>query len=141
MKIEVVQKKYVKKTQFQKELKDFLDFKILKLTKKIDGKNYKKELNIQKPTKKVLGRLKREKADSNVGVVYTHGFIPPKVPSKQYYGFGAVLKNPKASGAAKAAAAIGAVAISIFAAKTLGLMPPPKIILLLVLSLDIRQHG
>lgn len=126
MKEEDVKKKYVKQTQFQEELKDFLDFKILKLTKKVDGRNYKKMVKRHKPTKKVLDRLKNEKSDSNVGVVYMHGFIPSKVPSKQYYGFGAVLNDPKASGAAKAAAAIGAVAISLFAAQTLGLMPPPR---------------
>jgi hypothetical protein len=126
MKEDEVKKKYVKQTPFQKNLKEFLDYKILRLTKKVDGRNYKKMLKRHKPSKAVLAKLKKTKADSNVGVVYMDGFIPAKIPSKQYYGFGAVLNDPKASGPAKAAAAIGAVAISLFAAQTLGLMPPPR---------------
>lgn len=126
MKESVVNKKYVQMTPFQESLKDFLDFKILSLTKRTDGRNFKKMKKLHKPSKQVLDRLKNEKGSSNIGVIYTQGFIPSKIPSKQYYGFGAVLNDPKASGPAKAAAAIGAVAISLFAAKTLGLMPPPR---------------
>lgn len=121
-----VEKKYVNQTNYQKDLKDFLDFKILYLTRKTDGRSFNKMKRIHKPSKKVLGLLASTKNRSNLAIVYTDGLIPPKIPSKQYYGFGAVLNNPKASGAAKAAAAIGAVAVSIFAAQTLGLMPPPR---------------
>lgn len=120
-----VKKKYVKMTPFQEELKDFLDFKILSITKNTDRRNYNKMVKLHEPSQKVLDRLKNEK-ETNIGIVYADGFIPSKIPSKQYYGFGAVLNDPKASGAAKAAAAIGAVAISLFAAQTLGLMPPPR---------------
>ncbi|MGB0452838.1 MAG: hypothetical protein ACPGJV_03915, partial [Bacteriovoracaceae bacterium] len=126
MKKEVVEKKYVNMTEFQKTLKDFLDFKILSLIKKIRPRDYKKQVRLQKPTKKTLEALKKYKNRSNVGIVFQKGFIPKKNPSKQYFGLGAVIDDPNASGAAKAAAAIGSVVLTVYAAQTLGLMPPPR---------------
>jgi len=116
-----VESDYVSKTKFQQELGDYLDKKILILTKRIRPRDFKKQVRILSPSKKVLAAVKKSsKKGSNVAIVLQKGFIPKKIASKQYYGLG------KAIGKNNGAAKVGSAILTVFAADILGLLPPPN---------------
>lgn len=120
MTISKVKRNYVNPTVFQEELKDYLDYKILFLTKRIRPREYKKQVRVQSPRKSVLKKLKNKTMKrSNVGFIFHKGFVPEKVADKQYYGLGPSLnKNP--------ASRLAGTILSVFVADTLGLLPPPR---------------
>jgi hypothetical protein len=120
MKLSEVKKKYVVPTDYQKSLKDFLDYKVLTLTKLIRPRDFKKLIKIYQPSKEVMSRVNKEKRFHNISVVFQDGMIPKKVADKQYYGLGKALSDPKAGPIAK----IGGAVLTVFAAQKLRLLPP-----------------
>lgn len=119
MKLDDVKKNYVVPTDYQKSLTDFLDYKVLTLTKLIRPRDFKKLVKIYSPSKEVMGRVNKEKKFHNVSVVFQDGMIPKKVADKQYFGLGKALSK---SGPA---AQFGAAVLTVFAAQKLRLLPPP----------------
>ena len=105
-----VRSKYIKETKNQKDLKEFLETKVLTLAKKVRRKSWKKEI---RPFKINLKNIKAKKK-SNVTLVLQEGIIPNKFGEKQYFGLGKELSKSPA----------GAI-IAVFAADILGLYPPP----------------
>ena len=114
-----VKEKYVRETDFQIELKDYLDYKILFLTKEIRPREYSKQLRIQSPSKRTLNKLEKSIKKSNIGFIFQNGFIPKKVAQNQYYGIGKKL-NKTSTGR------FAGQLLSIFVADTLGILPPPR---------------
>lgn len=114
---------YVSKTPFQNQLLDFLDLKILQITKEIRPREHRKLF--KKLNAKKRGFTKNLKAP-NLAVVFQKGLIPEKIGSKQYYTLERALtpKNPTAG--SRAAARLGSQLIMIFAASKLGMIPAPK---------------
>ena len=119
-----MKKKYVVSTKTQEELKDFLDDKILTLTRRLRPREYKKMLRIHQPSSRVLEGIRKRPPRSNVAILIQRGMIGNKIPDKTYIGLEQGFKS-KSKGA-RAAAAIGQAALTLFAAKTLGLMPTAK---------------
>jgi tetratricopeptide (TPR) repeat protein len=105
-----VRSEYIKETRNQKELKKFLETKVLTLAKKVRRRSWKKEI---RPFKINLKKIKAKKK-SNVTLVLQEGIIPNKFGEKQYFGLGKELRKSPA----------GAI-MAIFAADILGLYPPP----------------
>jgi hypothetical protein len=105
-----VSKEYIKETSNQKDLKYFLETKVLTLAKKLRGRSWKREI---RPFNIDLKKVKAKKK-SNVTLVIQEGIVPNKFGEKQYYGLGKEL-NKSAAGAI----------IAIFAADVLGLYPAP----------------
>lgn len=122
MKPSKVEKEYVDKTLYNKHLKDLLDYKILSLTKIVRRNDYNRMKKIHKPSKKVLKRLQKEKW-ANISVVFHEGMIAPKVADKQYYGLKKAMTSKNKG--TRAMGAIGHLALTVFAANQLGLVPPP----------------
>jgi len=111
--IKKVQKNYVTSTNHQKDLRRYLEGKILGLSKILRSRTWKREtsrLGISTKTVKPIGL-------GNVSVVIEEGIIPAKIPSKQFFGLGDSL--------AKESPAL-AIILGSFAADVLGLQPPGK---------------
>ena len=111
--IKKVEKDYVSSTNHQKDLRAYLEGKILGLSKVLRSRTWKREtsrLGISTKTFKPIGL-------GNVSVVIEEGIIPAKVPSKQFFGLGDSL--------AKESPAL-AIILGSFAADVLGLQPPGR---------------
>lgn len=121
-----IEKNYISRTPLQNELIDFIHFKVMVLAQKYRAgeiAKYKRALNIPDS---IIKMAKENKDDRNLGIVLSHGVIPAKIPDKHYYGLEQALRDPNASGGVKAAAAIGHLVLTVFAAEKLGLLPPPN---------------
>ena len=105
-----VSKEYIHETKNQKDLKYFLETKVLSLAKQLRRNSWKREI---RPFKIDLKKVKAKK-NSNVTLVIQEGIVPNKFGEKQYFGLDKELSK---SGA-------GAI-IAIFAAEVLGLYPAP----------------
>ena len=111
-----VLQEYVRPTTWGNQLKDYLTFKFLKLTKKLHSNKFESYVAQLRPSAAVLERLKKEKAMSNVAVVVGHDLIANKQPHKVAYSLGDALKKANLSGADLAQ-------VYIFASNVLGLQP------------------
>ena len=107
---------YIRPTTWGNQLKDYLTFKFLQLTKKLHSGKYESYLAQLKPRPEVLERLKKEKALSNVAVVVGHDLIANKQPHRVSYSLGEALKKANLNGADLAQ-------VYIFASNVLGLQP------------------
>lgn len=123
MKKKKVEDEYVSKTPIQNQLIDFLDLKLLQITKEIRPKEHKKLLKKLKAKKRGMTKNLRL---SNVAIIFQNGIIPKKVGSKQYYSLEKALTPDNPTAGSRAAAKIGSQIITIFAASKLGLIPAPK---------------
>ncbi len=114
-------KKWYEPTSAYHDLKDFLHFKILALTKDIRGFDYAVQMKSLKPSPAVIKKLAAPK--SNVVVIFEEGLIPQKVGKPFNFGIkGAVnaVDNP----AAKAfIATVGTEFVTTFAMNKLGMAP------------------
>ncbi|MEI8346897.1 MAG: hypothetical protein WCG27_05490, partial [Pseudomonadota bacterium] len=117
MPIAKVKSDYVIPTTWEIDLTDYLDFKILQMTRRLRPSDYDKTLGRLNPAVGVKEKLKKSKF-SNVAFVAQHQWIPAKVPDKYYFSLGSALGDQP--GAAK----FGVGLLELFAANTLGLMPP-----------------
>jgi tetratricopeptide (TPR) repeat protein len=122
MKINKIKSDFVKKTEYQNELDDYLDEKILLLTKKIRPSQMKRVIRIYKPKQEIIDKVKKSKR-SNISIVLQNGVIPQKIPDKYYIGLSHALRSE--SGSTRAIARIGATVLTLFATQTLGLTPSP----------------
>lgn len=122
-----IKKDYIQLTDYQKNLKDYLDEKILTLVNKMRPNQFKKQVKIQKPSKEILAKVKKRKSlkRSNVSVLFQKGMIPKKMADKHYYSLENAMNGPDATTGSKVAGAIGSVALTLFAAKQLGILSPP----------------
>jgi hypothetical protein len=122
---EKVAAEYVEPTQFQKDLKDYLDYKILQLTKLLRPGDVEQMKKIHNPSEGVIKEALKSRP-GNVTVLFQRGMIPSKIASTQYYSLESALTPDNPSAAQKQVAQIGAGVITLFAANQLGLLPPPN---------------
>jgi len=122
LKAQDVEKKYVTKTLFYKQLKNLLDYKILSLTQKIRPRDFKKMIKLYKPTKGILKRVKNEKW-ANISLLFQDGMISEKIAEKQYFGLKKAMQSK--SGGTRFLGQVGHLALTAFAANKLGLLPAP----------------
>ena len=106
--------------QEKDNLNSFLKEKILSLTKKIRPHQLKQMARKHDMDQKTL---KKVKPNQNVTFILQSGQIPLKKAQKHYYSLEKAMQKPGVPGAV---AQIGAVALTLFASKELGLLPPPQ---------------
>jgi len=109
--IEKVRTDYISPTPYFDELNEYLEYKILSLSKKIRPGDYSKLVQIFATKQAVLDRIEQEKHKPNLTILFHHSIIPPKVPDKYYFGL-----NPDnfQGGSQKIMAAVGQVAMTHF---------------------------
>ncbi len=113
-----VKAQFINETGYAKNLKNFLNERIVDLSLSIRPRSIKK---IKKRFSISNEFIKAAKANRNpnVTILFQNGVIPLKVAQKEYFGLGKAAKD-------NAAAQIGAAVLTVFAAKQLGLLPPPR---------------
>ncbi len=116
-----VKAKFIKETAYQKQLKEFLNERIVDLTYEIRPNGIRSLKKTYGITKAFLKKVSKER-NPNITILFQKGIIPLKVGSKEYFGLGAAMNDPKAGAAAK----IGSAVLTVFAASQLGLLPPPR---------------
>jgi hypothetical protein len=90
---EEIRKKLVSETIFQTDLNDYLNYKILSLTKELRPKDLPTLL--KKPE---LRKIKLDKVSSNVTIILERGIIPKKQAKQVYFPLGSYLyANPNDS--------------------------------------------
>ncbi len=118
MKEEDVRKNYQEPTVFYQDLDQFYKLKTIELAYQVRPDEVEK-------LKKDFGVQNAHKQKSNVAIVFQNGLIAEKIAEKQYFSLIAGVVNSNSSSAKKTLAAIGDAALAYFAAKELGLLPPP----------------
>lgn len=113
-------KLYVK-TSLYEDLNDFLQFKILALTKEVRGYEFEKEAKSLNAKQDIV--KKASQGSGNVVLVFEEGFVPQKVAKVFNFGIkGAMdaVDDPKAKAFIKT---VGTEAIAAFAMNKLGMSP------------------
>ncbi len=108
-------------TAAQLDLKDFLHYKILALTREIRGSDFALQVKNLKPSAEVLKKVNGDKG--NVVIVLEEGLIPQKVPRVFNIGIeGAAdaVEDPKTKNAIRT---VGSAVLAAFAMNTLGMTP------------------
>lgn len=113
--------KLYEKTLAYEDLKDFLHYKILALTKEIRGGDFETQVKLLKPSEEV--KKKAQGPKSNVILVMEEGLIPPKVGKPFNFGIRGALNSVKDPAAKNFIATVGTEAITLFAMNKLGMMP------------------
>jgi F0F1-type ATP synthase gamma subunit len=112
------------KTPAYEDLRSFLQYKILALTKEIRGNEFQSQVKALAPDKSVLDRV--NEGEANVVVVLEEGFIPAKVGKPFNIGLKGVadqVQNPKTK---RAIMEVGSAVIATFAMNKLGMVPGPS---------------
>lgn len=115
-------KNYIEKTQHQKQLEFYIKRKILELTLILFPQDKSQTIKRYSIPKEVIEFVSDKRKSSNVVVIIQEGLIPEKAASEQYIGFDYAQYE---SEGAKILAAVGAVALTVFATERLGLAPAP----------------
>lgn len=120
--IQKVMAEYVSSTSQQKTLQEQIEARVINLAREIRSQRVVAYLKAY--GKKASDFPKSE--ETNVKVVISLGQAPLKTADPQYIGLTAALEDPNASAGAKILAGVSAVALTLFAADKLGLLPPPN---------------
>lgn len=113
--------KFYEKTPAYEDLKDFLHYKILAVTKEIRGFDFSTQVKALRPDPKVLARV--NEGPANVVLVIEEGLIPPKVAKPFNIGLKGAADQAKGSKAQQAIMSVGSAVIAQFAMNTLGMVP------------------
>lgn len=113
--------KFYEATPAQKDLKDFLHFKILTLTKEIRGGDFDNQVKTLKPDPEVVKEAK--KGGANVVLVLEEGFIPQKVGKNFNFGIKGAMNAVDNKSAKSFIAGAGVEAVTLFAMNKLGMGP------------------
>lgn len=119
-----VKSEYVSSTPLAQELSEYLDEKILQITKKVAPSELKKEAKLLGASDELVQKVKNTKGEHNLTVLLEVGMIPDKVADHYNIGLEGALNQSKDSKTASTIARFGAAAIAAFAAYELGLMAP-----------------
>lgn len=109
------------KTSAYEDLKDFLHYKILAMTKEIRGFDFNAQVKALKASPEVVKAA--NKTRGNVVLVLEEGLIPPKVGKPFNFGLKGAINAVDNPGAKKFIAGVGAEALTLFAMNKLGMVP------------------
>lgn len=112
--------KEFEKTSGYEDLKDFLHYKILDLTKEIRSGDFAAQVKSLKPSEAVL---KKVESKANVVLVIEEGLIPQKIGKPFNFGLKGAMDAVDNPTAKKFIATVGRDAIALFAMNTLGMTP------------------
>tara|TARA_Y100000590_G_scaffold446052_1_gene579085 strand:+ start:79145 stop:80866 length:1722 start_codon:yes stop_codon:yes gene_type:complete len=113
-----VQAQFINETGYAKNLKNYLNERIVDLSLSIRPRSLNKIKKRYSISEDIIKSAKANR-NANVTILFQNGVIPLKVAQKEYFGLGKAAKD-------NAAAQIGAAVLTVFAAKQLGLLPPPR---------------
>ena len=119
---DLLHKKYIRPSQAQKDLKIFLDKKILRLTKKINPRGLKKTIKRYKISSKLASKIKKA-PDPNLTLIAQLDLIPAKKAKKYQIGLNSAFTKASDSKQKSVINAFGVTLLTAFAANTLGLIP------------------
>jgi hypothetical protein len=119
-----IKREFISQTPYSEELKTFLNFKILELTKKIRPYEMKKMIRVHNIGEKTVNRVQKTPRPTNVAFIIQRGLIPAKVASKQHYSLESALTPDNPSKTQREIAAVGSFVLLAYAANELGLFPP-----------------
>jgi hypothetical protein len=114
------QKAYVA-TSAKENLKHFIIYKILALTKAIRSTDFSQQVKALHPTPEILKKV--NEAPANVVIVLEEGLIPQKVGKPFNFGLKGAVDSVESPGAKAFIATVGAEIITAFAMNTLGMRP------------------
>lgn len=103
------------------DLKDFLHYKILSLTKEIRGSDFKAQVKTLKPKEAVSKQVTQ--GPGNVVLVLEEGLIPEKTGKPFNFGIKGAIKSVDNSGAQAFIATVGTELVTAFAMNKLGMIP------------------
>jgi hypothetical protein len=115
--------KEVNKTSRYKDLKDYIDFKILSLTRQIRNYDFKKMVKRYKPSKSVIAEAKKK---HNVSILVEDGLVSPMRAKVQSYTLASAIDSIKNPTTRDLVRAIGLPVITYFAMGPLGLGVPAR---------------
>ncbi|HXH74770.1 MAG TPA: hypothetical protein VNJ08_07375 [Bacteriovoracaceae bacterium] len=113
--------KLYERTAAYNDLKDFLHFKILAVTREIRSTDFDNQVKALKPADEVKKKAMGPK--TNVVLVMEEGFIPPKLGRPFNFGIRGAMGSVKDSGAKTFIATVGVEAVTLFAMNKLGMVP------------------
>ena len=108
-------------TEAKTDLKDFLHYKILSLTKDIRSGDFEKEAKTLKPSDAIKKRAL--KGSGNVVLVFEEGLIPQKSGKPFNFGIKGAINSVNSSGAKAFIATVGTEVVTAFAMNKLGMVP------------------
>ncbi len=108
------------KTSSYEDLKNFLHYKILALTKEIRGSDFQLQVKTLKPNPEVLKKVEKK---SNVVIVVEEGLIPQKIGKPFNFGLKGAMDAVDSPAAKQFIATTGRDVIALFAMNTLGMSP------------------
>lgn len=115
-------KKKVKTTAQWQQLKNWLDYKVLKMTYNIRRGSYNREVKRLKPSKEVIEKLKKnKKTKTNVTFIFEEGLVSPTVAHKFDYSLESAYKNSKNDAVKALIAGVGLPLVTHFMMGPLGL--------------------
>lgn len=123
MDLSKVKEDYVTPTYFQDELVQFINYKILRLTKKIRPQEFKKMVDRHQIDPKIVSEVEKLTGPDNIGVILQLGMIPEKISDKYNIGLEGAMRQVEDPNTRKAIMGVGVPILSAFAANTLGLVP------------------
>lgn len=113
--------KLYEETPEHDELKNFLHYKILSLTREIRNFDFKNQLKALKPAPEVIQKVDAGK--SNVVIILEEGLIPQKVGKPFNFGLKGAVDSVDNKGAKSFIASVGAEMLTTFAMNKLGMAP------------------
>lgn len=116
--------KLYEETAAHHDLRDFLHYKILGLTKEIRNSEYAAVAKSLKPTSEIIKKLADGK--SNVVLILEEGLIPPKVGNPFNFGLRGAMEGSGDSKTNHFIASIGVGVITAFAMNELDMIPTKK---------------
>ncbi len=108
-------------TNAQKDLKNFIQYKILSLTKDMRSSELNSLLKMMKPSEEVVKKL--DEPTANVVIVLEEGLIPEKVGKVFNFGLKGAIDSIDSPGAKAFISTVGAEVLTAFAMTNLGMNP------------------
>lgn len=108
-------------TLAQQDLKNFLHYKILALTREIRNSDFAVQVKALKPTPEILKKVNDPKG--NVVILLEEGFIPQKIAKPFNFGLKGAVDSVDNPGAKAFISSVGNAVLTSFAMNTLGMSP------------------
>ncbi len=113
--------KFYERTPAYDDLKNFIHYKILSVTKEVRGYDFATTVKSLKPSETVLKKV--NEGEPNVVIVIEEGLIPPKVGKQFNFGLKGAADQVKDPGSKRFIMAVGSAVLAQFAMNQLGMVP------------------
>ena len=118
---ELPSRKLYDETLAYQDLKDFLHYKILAMTKEVRGFDFANQVKDLRPNTDIVKRVQTE--TGNVVIILEEGLIPPKIGKPFNFGIKGAIASVDNQGAKAVIASVGVEFVTQFAMNKLGMGP------------------